>query len=152
MNPAGGQKKRVGRPKKEDDPNEDPKKKANRLRQTKYRQKVGKQIGEVVDDLDDCDEERAVLKVEKTNLQDKVKGLTDLLKTCDDQVKDILKAVNGMPKMAKAKSAPPPPPAGAGGVKGKEAGKMINMAMKGKIARNKMKEAEKQRTFDILLR
>lgn len=150
MNPAGGQKKRVGRPKKEDDPNEDPKKKANRLRQTKYRQKVGKQIGAVVDDLDDCDEERADLKVEKTNLQDKVKGLTDLLKTCDDQVKDILKAVNGMPKMggAKAKSVP----AGAAGVKGKEAGKMINMAMKGKIARNKMKEAEKQRTFDILLR
>lgn len=37
------------------------------------------------------------------------------------------------------------------GVLGKEAGKMINMALKGAIARRRMKEAEKQRTFDILL-
>lgn len=37
------------------------------------------------------------------------------------------------------------------GVLGKEAGKMINMALKGKIARNKMKAAEKQMLFDIFL-
>lgn len=37
------------------------------------------------------------------------------------------------------------------GVLGKEAGKMINMALKGRIARKKMKEAEKQMLFDILL-
>jgi hypothetical protein len=38
------------------------------------------------------------------------------------------------------------------GVLGKEAGKMINMALKGAIARRRLKEAEKQMTFDILLR
>lgn len=37
------------------------------------------------------------------------------------------------------------------GVLGKEAGKMINMALKGRIARKKMKEAEKQLLFDIML-
>lgn len=42
----------------------------------------------------------------------------------------------------------PQPPSG---VLGKEAGKMINMALKGALARRRLKEAEKQRTFDILL-
>ena len=37
------------------------------------------------------------------------------------------------------------------GVLGKEAGKMINMAIKGKLARKRMAEAEKQMLFDIFL-
>jgi hypothetical protein len=138
--------KKIGRPLKAPDPNEDPKKRKNREAQNRYKQKVGKQVGGVVDDLDRCEEERM-------SLQDKVKGLTKLLKTCDDQVIDIMKTVNDatlMPKArAKSVSASLPVPAT---VKGKEAGKMLNMAMKGKIARNKMKEAEKKRTFEILLR
>jgi hypothetical protein len=109
MNPAGGAtKKRVGAKVKEDDPNEDPKKRANRERQRKYREKQGKQIGGVVDDLDNCDEERAELKEEKKQLQEKVGSLTGLLKNCEDQVADILKAVNSMPKIgakSRAKSA-----------------------------------------------
>jgi len=84
-------KKKVGRPLKQADPTEDPKKRKNREAQVRYKQKVGKEIGAVVDKLDECEDERATLK-------DKVKGLTDLLKTCDDQVKDIMKAINAMPK------------------------------------------------------
>jgi seryl-tRNA synthetase len=133
--------KKKGRPLKEFDPTEDDKTRRNREAQNRYKQKVGKQVGAVVDDLDKCEEERM-------SLQDKVKGLTKLLKTCDDQVIDIMKTVNDMPKISKktaAKSA-------SVGVVGKEASKMIQGAIRGKIARNKMKEAEKQRTFDILLR
>ena len=37
------------------------------------------------------------------------------------------------------------------GVLGKEAGKMINMALKGRLARKRMKAAEKEMLFDILL-
>jgi hypothetical protein len=37
------------------------------------------------------------------------------------------------------------------GILGKEAGKMINMAVKGKLARKRMAEAEKQMLFDIFL-
>ena len=107
--------KRRGRPKKVDDPNEDAKTRRNREAQNRYRQKVGTQIGGVVDDLDNCDEERAMLK-------DKVASLTGLLKTCDDQVADILKAVNAMPKIgakSRAKSAmsSSPAPAGMKGMK-----------------------------------
>jgi hypothetical protein len=104
MNPAGGaEKKRRGRPLKEADPTEDEKARRNREAQNRYKQKVGKQIGEVVNDLDNCEEERALLK-------EKVKGLTNLLKNCDEQVIDIMKAVNAMPKIG-AKSRPKSSPA-----------------------------------------
>ena len=157
MNPAGGMTKpkkvsaKVGAKIKADDDVDDPKKLANRLRQRKFREKTGKQIGAVVDDLDKCDEERAELKEDKAELQDKVKSLTTLLKTCDDQVADILKSVNSMKNMGaktkkSAKSTEPD------GVLGKEAGKILYGAMKGKLARNKMKAQEKEATFDILLR
>jgi len=160
MNPAGGAtKKKVGAKMKADDDVDDPKKLANRLRQRKFREKTGKQIGGVVDDLDKCDEERAELKQDKAQLEDKVASLTGLLKNCDDQVADILKSVKTMKMGAKAKS--PNPQGGmtkggnkskADGVVGKEASKIIQGAIRGKIARKKMAEAEKQRTFDILLR
>jgi septal ring factor EnvC (AmiA/AmiB activator) len=88
-------KKRVGRPLKAPDPNEDPKKRKNREAQVRYKQKVGKEINAVVDKLDECEDERSILK-------DKVKGLTQMIKTCDDQVKEIMKAINGMPKASRA--------------------------------------------------
>jgi len=122
MNPAV-EKKRVGAKIKQDDPNEDPKKRANRERQRKYRQNVGKQIGSVVDEADKCEEERKELKEEKADLQAKVASLTTLLKTCDDQVADILKSVNSMKNMrakSRPKSAPAvsaPAPAGMKGMK-----------------------------------
>ena len=137
--------------KADDDPNEDPKKLANRLRQRKYRENVGKQIGGVVDEADKCDEERKELKEDKANLQDKVKSLTGLLKTCDDQVADILKSVNSMKNM-EGKTKKPAKSTLPDGVLGKEAGKILYGAMKGKLASNAMKRAEKQRTFDILLK
>jgi hypothetical protein len=165
MNPAGGKtKKKVGAKMKADDDVDDPKKLANRLRQRKFREKTGKQIGGVVDDLDKCDEERAELKQDKAQLEDKVASLTGLLKNCDDQVADILKSVKTMKMGAKAKSPNPQGGMTKGGnkskasspaptaVEGKEASKIIQGAMRGKIARKKMAEAEKQRTFDILLR
>lgn len=155
-NPAGGKTKpvkKVGAKMKDDDEETDAKKLANRLRQRKYREKQGKQIGAVVDDADKCDEERAELKEEKKELQDKVSTLTGLLKNCDDQVAEILKAVKTIPKMgaksrAKSASASSSQPS----VLGKEAGKMINMAIKGKIARKRMAEAEKDMTMKILTR
>jgi seryl-tRNA synthetase len=157
MNPAGGMtkpkkvSKKVGAKIKADDDVDDPKKLANRLRQRKYRENQGKQIGGVVDDLDKCDEERAELKEEKVELQDKVKSLTTLLKNCDDQVADILKSVNSMKNIG-AKTKKPAKSTAPDGVLGKEAGKILYGAMKGKLARNKMKAQEKEATFDILLR
>lgn len=160
-NPAGGKTKatkKVGAKMKDDDEETDPKKLANRLRQRKYKEKVGKQIGGVVDDLDNCEEEREDLKVEKNQLQDKVAGLTGLLKNCEDQVADILKAVNSMPKIgakSRAKSAMSAKSASTSStpaVLGKEASKMIQGAIRGKIARKRMAEAEKDMTMKILTR
>lgn len=159
-NPAGGKTKpvkKVGAKMKDDDEETDAKKLANRLRQRKYREKQGKQIGAVVDDADKCDEEREELKEEKKELQDKVSTLTGLLKNCDDQVAEILKAVKTIPKMgakSRAKSAMSAMSASSSqpSVLGKEAGKMINMAIKGKIARKRMAEAEKNMTMKILTR
>lgn len=51
----------------------------------------------------------------------------------------------------KADAAAAAAAAAPAGVLGKEAGKMINMALKGRLARKRMKEAEKQLLFDILL-
>jgi hypothetical protein len=142
-------KKKRGRPLKQPDPTEDDKTRRNREAQNRYKQKVGKQVGAVVDDLDNCEEERM-------SLQDKVKGLTRLLKTCDDQVIDIMKSINTTPvpegTKTKAKAKAPAMSMPMEAVRGKEASKMIQGAIRGKLARNKMKEAEKQRTFDILLR
>lgn len=161
VNPLGGKTKpakKVGAKMKDDDEETDAKKLANRLRQRKYREKTGKQIGGIVDDLDNCDEERAELKEEKKGLQDKVSTLTGLLKNCEDQVADILKAVNSMPKIgakSRAKSAVSAKSASSSSssqpsVLGKEASKMIQGAIRGKIARKRMAEAEKDMTMKLL--
>lgn len=143
MNPAGGKTKpvkKVGAKMKDDDEETDAKKLANRLRQRKYREKQGKQIGGVVDDLDNCDEERAELKEEKAVLQAKVASLTGLLKNCDDQVADILKSVNSMKNIKKGS----PSPQGGATAKPrkkritalqKEAGSVLTSAMRGALVR-----------------
>lgn len=144
MNPAGGKTKpakKVGAKMKDDAEETDAKKLANRLRQRKFKENQGKQIGGVVDDLDNCDEEREELKVEKKELQDKVSNLTTLLKNCDAQVADILKSVNSMKNMKKGSPSP------QGGAKAKprkkpttalqkEAGSVLTSAMRGALVRS----------------
>jgi seryl-tRNA synthetase len=139
---AGSPVKR-GRPLKKPDPNEDEKKRKNREAQNRYKQKVGKQIGSVVNDLDECDEERA-------NLKDKVKTLSKLLADCEAQVSGIMNSVRSVPKMgaktgsqAKAKAT---------SVIQNQASTMIGSAIRQNLARKKLKEAEKDMTFDILTR
>lgn len=142
MNPAPEKKKR-GRPLKNPNLDEDDATRRNREAQARYRQKVGKQVGGIVDDLDECDEERKDLK-------GRVATLTKLLAECETQVSGIMTSMKASPPKTKAKQLPMA--MAMDGVKGKEAGKMINMAIKGKIARNKMKQAEKDMSFDILTR
>jgi len=136
---AGAPAKR-GRPLKKPDENEDEKKRRNREAQNRYKQRVGTQINTVVNDLDECDEERA-------NLKERVSKLTKLLADCEAQVSGIMQSVKSVPKMGAKTRAKPSP-----SVMEQQASSTINMALKGKIARKKMAEAEKQRTFDILLR
>lgn len=131
-------KKRRGRPPKQYEPDEDPKKAKNRAAQKRYKEKVGTQIGKVVDDLDECDEERESLK-------GRVANLTKLLSQCETQVASIVKEINAKPP-AKAPKAP---------VVSKtmtDKATMLQNAMRSKIARGKAKEAEKQMMFDIMLR
>lgn len=144
MNPVPEKKKR-GRPLKNPDLDEPDMVRRNREAQARYRQKVGKQVGDIVDDLDECDEERKDLK-------GRVATLTKLLMECETQVSGIMTSMKASPAKTKAKQLPMPMPMPMDAVKGKEAGKMINMAVKGKIARDKMKQAEKDMSFDILTR
>ncbi len=136
---AGAPAKR-GRPLKKVDANEDPKKKANREAQNRYKQRVGSQINTVVNDLDDCDEERA-------NLKDRVSKLTKLLADCEKQVSGIMESVKAVPTMG-AKSRRKTTPSAIQN----QASTMIGSAVRQKLARNKMKQQEKDMAFDILLR
>lgn len=129
-------KKRRGRPLKEPDPTEDPKLAKNRAAQRRYKEKVGKQIGAVVDDLDDCDEERKDLK-------GRVATLTKLLANCETQVASIVKELASKPAKAKAPTVSKTMT---------DKATMLQNAMRGKIARNKAKEQEKATLFDIMLR
>jgi hypothetical protein len=138
---AGAPAKR-GRPLKKVDPNEDPKKKANREAQNRYKQRVGSQINTVVNDLDDCDEERADLKV-------RVKKLTKLLDDCTNQVNDLMNSVKSVPTM-KAKGTRAKAKATA--IIENQASTTIGSAIRQNLARKKLKEAEKNMTFDILTR
>jgi seryl-tRNA synthetase len=140
---AGAPAKR-GRPLKKVDPNEDPKKKANREAQNRYKQKVGKQIGSVVNDLDECDEERADLK-------DRVKKLTKLLADCEAQVSGIMDSVKSVPRMGAKTGAKSRTRSTPSAIQ-QQASTTIGSAIRQNLARKKMREAEKQRTFDILLR
>lgn len=131
-------KKRRGRPPKQPEPNEDPKKAKNRAAQRRYKEKVGTQIGKVVDDLDECDEERDSLK-------GRVATLTKLLASCETQVAGIVKELGAKPPSKAPKPAMPTKMMNDKAI-------MLQSAMRSKIARGKAKENEKQQTFDILLR
>lgn len=131
-------KKRRGRPPKQYEPDEDPKLAKNRAAQRRYKEKVGTQIGKVVDDLDQCDEERDSLK-------GRVATLTKLLASCETQVAGIVKEINAKPPAKAPKPAMPTKQMNDKAI-------MLQSAMRSKIARGKAKENEKQRTFDILLR
>ena len=131
-------KKRRGRPPKQNETDEDPKLAKNRAAQRRYKEKVGKQIGGVLNDLDECDEERDSLK-------GRVATLTKLLASCETQVAGIVKEINAKPPAKVAKPAMPTKMMN-------DKATMLQSAMRSKIARGKAKENEKQRTFDILLR
>lgn len=128
--------KRRGRPPKQDYEDDTPKKAKNRAAQRRYKEKVGKQIGGVLDDLDNCDEERDSLK-------GRVATLTKLLANCETQVASIVKELAVKPKAPKA-------PVVSKTMTDKAT--MLQSAMRSKIARGKAKEAEKQMMFDIMLR
>ena len=131
-------KKRRGRPPKQDYEDDTPKKAKNRAAQKRYKEKVGKQIGGVLNDLDDCDEERDSLK-------GRVATLTTLLAKCETQVASIVKELG-----AKAPAKAPKAPVVSKTMTDKAT--MLQNAMRSKIARGKAKQNEKQQTFDILLR
>jgi hypothetical protein len=111
------------------------KKRLNRERVNRHKAKVANEVEMIGNDLIDCEDEKKVLNA-------KVKNLTTMLKNCDSQVASILKDVKNMG--AKKPKAPTSTKMAAATT--------IAGALRGKIARNKMKAQEKQATFDILLR
>lgn len=111
------------------------KKRVNRERVARHKMKVANEVESIGNDLIDCEDEKKILNA-------KVKNLTTMLKNCDTQVASILSDVK---KMGAKKTKPPTSTKMA-------AASTIVGALKGKIARNKMKAQEKQATFDILLR
>lgn len=123
-----------GRPPKDPTAPDTEKKRLNRERVARHKAKQAKEVEMIGEDLIDCEDERKVLKAN-------VKTLSSMLKKCDEQLGTLLSDVN---KMGKTKK----PPVSA---KMKSASVIVG-ALKGKIARNKMKAQEKQATFDILLK
>jgi len=132
---AGSPAKR-GRPLKKPDPNEDEKKRKNREAQQRYKNKVGTQINTVVNDLDECDEERAALK-------EKVSKLTKLLADCEKQVSGIMDSVRNAPSAGAKREQK---------VRQNKASTVIGSAIRQNLARKKMREAEKEQTFKLLIR
>ena len=111
------------------------KKRLNRERVARHKMKVANEVEAIGNDLIDCEDEKKVLNA-------KVKNLTTMLKNCDTQVASILNDVKNM-GTKKTKAPTSTKMAAASTIAG---------ALRGKIARNKMKAQEKQATFDILLR
>lgn len=98
------------------------KKRLNRERVNRHKAKVAREVEMIGGDLIDCEDEKKILNA-------KVKTLTTLLKNCEDQVSSIMTDVKKM---------------GANKTKVPIATKMaaattIAGALRGKIARNKMK-------------
>lgn len=124
---------RRGRPKKDPNAPDTPAKRVNRERVAKHKAKVAAEVSGVVEDFIDCDDERKVLKAN-------VKSLSAMLKKCDEQLATLMSDA-----MKPTKKAPTT-------TKKMAAASTIAGAMRGKIARNKMKDAEKDMTFDMLTR
>jgi len=98
------------------------KKRLNRERVNRHKAKVAREAEMVEDELIDCEDEKKVLNA-------KVKNLTTMLKNCGDQVSSIMTDVN---KMGAKKPRVPIATKMA-------AATTIAGALRGKIARNKMK-------------
>lgn len=124
---------RRGRPKKDPTAPDTPAKRVNRERVARHKAKVANEVSGVVEDFIDCDDERKVLKAN-------VKALSSMLKKCDEQLATLMS--DAMKPTKKAPST----------TKKMASASTIAGAMRGKLARNKMKEMEKEQTFNILLR
>lgn len=111
------------------------KKRLNRERVARHKIKIANEVESIGNDLIDCEDEKKLLNA-------KVKNLTTMLANCKDQVSSIMSDVK---KMGTKKTKAPTSTKMA-------AASTIAGALRGKIARNKMKAQEKQATFDILLR
>jgi hypothetical protein len=98
------------------------KKRLNRERVARHKAKVANEVEMIGNDLIDCEDEKKVLNA-------KVKNLTTMLKNCDTQVASILKDVKNMG--AKKPKVPIATKMASASV--------IVGALRGKIARNKMK-------------
>lgn len=126
---------RRGRPLKPASAPDTEKKRLNRERVARHKAKVAAEVSSIGEDLIDCEDERKILKAN-------VKTLSGMLKRCDEQLATLLTDVN---KMGTTKKKPST-------TKKMAAASTITGAVKGKIARNAMKEMEKEQTFNILLR
>lgn len=126
---------RRGRPLKPASAPDTEAKRKNRERVARHKAKQANEISTVVEDFIDCDDERKVLKAN-------VKTLSAMLKKCDEQIATLMSDVNKMGTTKKAPSIN----------KKMAAASTIVGAVKNKMARNKMKEVEKEQTFNILLR
>lgn len=108
-------------------------KRKNRERVARHKAKQAAEVSGVVEDYIDCDDERKILKAN-------VKSLSAMLKKCDEQLTTLMS--DAMKPTKKAPST----------TKKMAAASTIAGAVRGKIARNAMKEAEKEQTFNLLLK
>tara|TARA_B110000259_G_scaffold68569_1_gene80829 strand:+ start:11568 stop:11942 length:375 start_codon:yes stop_codon:yes gene_type:complete len=121
--------KKAGAPKKPETVGSDKQVKA-RLYQRDYQAKIRSGIFELAQMEIDCDKELKQIK------QDKAK-LLNLLEKANNQTESILKEATADKKPT---------------VKQMNASSVINRAVKGKVAKNALTQAEKDKTFNILLK
>ena len=126
----------LGRPPKDPTAPDTEAKRKNRERVAKHKAKVANEVEAIGEDLLDCEDEKKSLKAN-------VKALSGMLKRCDEQLATLLSDVNKMGKPSKKAPSTTTKMASASTIVG---------AIRGKIARNKMKEAEKEQTFNLLLK
>lgn len=127
MDPQPVMAPRRGRPKKDPNAPDTPAKRVNRERVARHKMKVANEVSAIGEDLIDCEDERKVLKAN-------VKSLSAMLKKCDDQLSTLMSDVN---KIGTSKKKP--------SIAEKMASaSTIADALRGKIARNKVKEEEKK--------
>lgn len=119
---------RRGRPLKPASAPDTEKKRLNRERVARHKAKQAKEVSAIGEDLLDCEDEKKSLKAN-------VKALSSMLKKCDEQLASLMSDVN---KMGTSKKKPT--------ITEKMASaSTIAGAVRGKIARKLMAEAEKER-------
>lgn len=124
---------RRGRPQKPASAPDTEKKRLNRERVARHKAKVANEVSVLVDDMEDCDDERKILKAN-------VKTLSAMLKKCDEQLATLMSDATKPTKKAPSTTA-----------KMASASTIVG-AIKGKIARSKKNQLEKNLTFDLLTR